>query len=361
MKNILHYIILSILIVLAACVKKDHFGPTDMKEIKAFTLEEQVGTTIIDNVRREIKITVAQDAYLQQLKTAKIELASFASIKPALGEAQDFTQPVTYTVIAEDGSTLAYKVIVTREGGNPQVFNADFNKWYEAETFGNKYTDIGESDKDLTWGTGNKGAALLGQTPTRPLPNGVGNFAAEMTTTDMGSLAAFLGKRTAAGSLFTGYLDASSIVNAAPVFGIPFRATPDSFRVRYSYAPGAPVMDGKGKTVAGLKDSCDIYVLLENRVYNPGDTVVKRLGTAWFRSGDVQADWKTLQLPIRYGQLPAGTPAYMLPQGRNERWGDPAKDKVTHVTVVFTSSARGNDYIGAWGSQLIVDDFQLLY
>ncbi|MET7001559.1 hypothetical protein [Chitinophaga defluvii] len=70
-----------------------------------------------------------------------------------------------------------------------------------------------------------------------------------------------------------------------------------------------------------MKDSCDIYVLLEHR--EEGKT--KRLATAWFRGGDIQTGWKTLEMPLVYGELPAGTAAYMLLK-TGETWGDITKE-----------------------------------
>lgn len=359
-KNITLFVSAACILLTASCVKEDHFGPTDAKKIKEFVLEEQAGNANIDNDAKTITITVAADANIKFLKATKIVLSSFATIKPAAGEPQDFTQPVTYTVTGEDGSTAVFKVTVSRQGGNPQIPNSNFNKWYTVanEYQGDEYEEIGENANDKTWGTGNVGAAMMGLYPTKPQTIG-GNIAASLTTTDMGSLAGFLGKQTAAGNLFTGFFDASGpggVITGKPAFGIPFKTTPNAFRVKYQYTPGDIVRDGKGQVVPNMKDSCDIYVLLEHR--EEGKT--KRLATAWFRHGDIQTGWKTLEMPLVYGELPAGTPTYMLPKA-GETWGDITKDKPTHITVVFSASSRGDDFIGAWGSNLIVDDFELAY
>jgi hypothetical protein len=42
-------------------------------------------------------------------------------------------------------------------------------------------------------------------------------------------------------------------------------------------------------------------------------------------------------------------------------WGDAATDTPTHIIVVFTSSYLGDYFIGAPGSKLIVDNFELIY
>ncbi|MFW6232879.1 MAG: DUF5018 domain-containing protein, partial [Bacteroidota bacterium] len=44
-----------------------------------------------------------------------IAISAKATIDPTSGEAQDFTQPVVYTLTAEDGSQAVYTVTVTEE------------------------------------------------------------------------------------------------------------------------------------------------------------------------------------------------------------------------------------------------------
>lgn len=53
-----------------------------------------------------------------------------ASISPASGTAQDFTNPVTYTVTAEDGTTQAYTVYV--DVYITYEFAAGSNAWWTA-------------------------------------------------------------------------------------------------------------------------------------------------------------------------------------------------------------------------------------
>ena len=164
-------------------------------------------------------------------------------------------------------------------------------------------------------------------------------------------------------------------------FGKPFAARPEYMEVKFSY-------EGKG-------DSCDIYILLENRT---GDKNVNRKSTdvntlvasAWFRS--TKADnsdrenpdvvsvsepdengMRTLRLKLKYGEPLEGSPIENsstfdtklkssnksainngLVQGTGE-------EPVTHIRVVFASSADGNHYKGVSGATLIVDDLKLIY
>ena len=81
------------------------------KEITSFTLPGQIGDTEIDGT--SISITMPYDADLTSLTPTITHTG--VSISPASGTAQNFSNPVTYTVTAEDSSTQAYTVTVTKE------------------------------------------------------------------------------------------------------------------------------------------------------------------------------------------------------------------------------------------------------
>lgn len=68
----------------------------------------------IDESTKEIKATVPMVTDVSAL-VPTITVSLGASIDPASGVATDFTQLVTYTVTAEDGSQTSYTAIVTKE------------------------------------------------------------------------------------------------------------------------------------------------------------------------------------------------------------------------------------------------------
>ncbi|MDD2474748.1 MAG: PCMD domain-containing protein [Dysgonamonadaceae bacterium] len=372
-------------VLLAGCSTEDHFGQLSDKEILEFQLEEQVGNTKItdDTI---INVTVPEDVYLfnlTNLSASSIKVSDFATVSPKVGEKQDFSQPVAYTVTAEDGSTKVYYVTVLRggDGGDLQLPNSSFELWHDAEHGETKYIDIGLDKDSKTWATGNQGAGFaiaLGANavlPSLPYKRSNGENAAELATQNMGQLAAaFGGKGVAAGSIFTGRFEIGIVTNAHPVFGVPYTQTPIAFEVDYKYSPAEEMLDGKLNTVEG-KDAMDMYLILEKR---EGKNV-KRLGVGWFRSGEEQADWKTQKVDIKYaqGKAPEGIEEYakhVLKYGHDGNptvtdptkmleatWGDITTDKPTHILVVFTSSYQGDYFIGAPGSKLLVDNFKLIY
>ena len=368
-------------VIMAGCSTRDYFGELSDKEILLFQIEGQSGST---QMRGDtIYVKIADDLYLtslSKLSASNIKVSDFATVSPSVGEKQDFSKPVIYTVKAEDGSTKEYYVIVLRGGTiQSQIPNSSFDLWHTVPYSNDGYEEIGENEGDKTWGTGNQGAiiALNGNTsklPTKPHEIEIGNYAAELTTTDMGFFGSIAGKGIAAGNIFTGRFEIGNTINAHPVFGIPYTQTPVAFKVDYKYSPAEGLLDGKRKHVEG-KDAMDMYLILEKR---EGDNV-KRLGVGWFRSSEEQKEWKTQEVEIKYakGQAPEGVEEYakqalkyghdgntaatdpsMMPEAN---WGDIATDKPTHIIVVFTSSYQGDYFIGAPGSKLIVDNFELVF
>lgn len=131
---------------------------------------------------------------------------------------------------------------------------------------------------------------------------------------------------------------------------LPFRLTSEII-----LAPGDSYEDAKGNPLSG-EDACEIYVLLEQWT-GEGDNLKKlRVATAWHRSSDVISDWTDLNLDFTYGELDNPRDFEIPADGYAEEGTTP-----THITVVFSSSALGDDFVGAIGSVLEVDDFQLVY
>ena len=375
-----------VLLVAISCSTKDYFGLLSENELIEFQLEQQIGNSIFqeDTI---IYITVPEDVYLLQvsnLSASHIKISDYATVSPQVGEKQDFSKPVAYTVTAEDGTPKTYYVIVKRgEGsGEIQLPNSSFELWHKDTHGTTEYIDIGESPENKTWATGNKGAAFaiaLGakaNLPSLPYERENGETAVQLVTQNMGSLAAaFGGKGIAAGNLFAGRFEIGNVTNAHPVFGSPYTQKPVAFKIDYKYFPADGLLNGKLKEVDGT-DAMDMYLILEKR---EGDQV-KRLGVAWYRSEELQEEWKTQRVDIKYaqqGKAPAGVEEhakYVLKYGHDGNtnatnpsemseatWGDIETENPTHILVVFTSSYQGDYFIGAPGSKLLVDNFELIY
>ncbi|MCA0133321.1 PCMD domain-containing protein [Winogradskyella alexanderae] len=333
------------------CISDDAFDKSPFNDIKAFQLPGQAGLTTINIADKTIIIPMSEEAGLTGVVPSLIEISNLAEISPSKDSPQDFTQPVNYTVTAENNSTAIWTVTAIPALPNPQLPNSDFDLWYAVGS----YQQPGESADNTVWGTANRALAIAGDANTNPEDLGNGDFAVKLT-----SVAAPLLVRMAAATLFTGRFtegfpnptDPRSNID----FGTPFNGRPDAFRVEYRYLPGDSYEDADGNSLSG-GDQCDIYVLLEKR---EGDTV-ERIGTGWFRSANTVQDWTTIEIPVKYGELTSADPEFEYANIREgEFWGNPS-DTPTHITVVFSSSALGDFFTGAIGSELWINNLELIY
>lgn len=165
-------------------------------------------------------------------------------------------------------------------------------------------------------------------------------------------------------------------------FGKQFKARPEYIEFRFQYDNG-----GEG-------DSCDLYILLENRT---GDKNIDRtssdvntlVASAWFRSTSSTEASRSLpdleslevdeegfsvaRLKLTYGTPLSGSPIEVTTlfnnglQSSNSNAIDntlvqgSGEEAVTHVRVVMASSSDGNHYVGTEGATLIVDYVKLIY
>ncbi len=107
------------LFLLCISCSKDDDGRvlSDLNDITSFSINEQQG--IIDNKIITLKLDTGTDI---TALTPVIEHTG-ASIAPANGTTQDFTNPVVYTVVAENGNTQEFTVIVTIIEPEPSDLN----------------------------------------------------------------------------------------------------------------------------------------------------------------------------------------------------------------------------------------------
>ena len=337
--------------VLIGCVPDDKFGLSPNKDIKEFEIPGQAGTSQIDQENRTIEIPVDESFDVNAVTPSKITISNMAHAEPAIGETVDFSSTVAYQVTAEDKSVSSYAVTLIQQVPEVQLPNSDFDMWFDA----GGYPEPGDGSSISVWSTANKGLSLVGGYNTEPVVDDGGGFYVKME-----SIKAPAVVRMAAATLFTGtFTDGFPSVSDPRSnidFGTPFTALPTGFTLQYKYQPGASYEDSQGNVIPGT-DACDIYVLLELWVEQDDVTIKQRVGTAWLRSSDVVSDWTNLNMDITYGDLGSSAPDYAKPA---DGYATPGS-KPTHITVVFSSSALGDDFTGAIDSILEVDDFVLVY
>lgn len=138
MKHILKPLGFLLLLLLAACIKEDKFGLSEFKEIKAFEIPGQASATTINAAERTVVIPFDEGEDVTARTPSNIEISNMAKISPGAGQAQDFSQPVIYTVTAEDGSRAEWVVSAAVAAPEPQLPNSNFDFWYDAGGINNQ-------------------------------------------------------------------------------------------------------------------------------------------------------------------------------------------------------------------------------
>ena len=302
---------------------------------------------------------------LTSLELSEMELSEGATANVEVGESYDFGAGVQVTVTNANDESETYTV-----KAGYQLPGSNFNSW--------KGDDV---TPDSIWGNAN---TIL--TTTEKITSGSMIGAKIQTSSAL--------TKTASGSLYTAVFNPKGVGTLSMAssstwpdgnelldFGKPFNARPEFMEVKFSY-------EGKG-------DSCDIYILLENRtgdknVNRKSSDVNKLVASAWFRStkadnsGRENPDvvsvsapdengMRTLRLKLQYGEPLAGSPIEnsstfntklessnksAINNGLVQGSGD---EPVTHIRVVFASSADGNHYKGTKGAILVIDEMKLIY
>jgi uncharacterized lipoprotein YbaY len=110
-------VIILLVITLSACEKKDPDPGSSAplvspgKQIIYFKTVNPNATGTIDTVNKKISVSVPSGTALTSIVT-DISVATGHTINPASGAAQNFTNPVTYTITRPDKSTTTWTVTV---------------------------------------------------------------------------------------------------------------------------------------------------------------------------------------------------------------------------------------------------------
>lgn len=343
--------------------KIDEPGTAEAPKILALSIAGNVA--IIDEESKSIHVDDLEfRTDLTSLELSAMEVSEDATASVTVGESYDFGAGLQVKVTNEDES-VTYSV-----KAGYQLPGENFNSWNKNDVtpdsiWGNANTILTTTEKKTSGsmiGAMIKTGSALTKIASGSLytadfnPNGVGTLSMASSST---------------------WPDGNELLD----FGKPFAARPEYMDVKFSY-------EGKG-------DSCDIYILLENRTGNKNvnrkSTDVNTLvASAWFRStkadnsGRENPDvvsvsepdengMRTLRLKLKYGEPLEGSPIEnsstfdtklkssnkaAINNGLVQGTGD---EPVTHIRVVFASSADGNHYKGVSGATLIVDDLKLIY
>lgn len=300
---------------------------------------------------------------LTSLKISDIKLTAGAEITGVTeGSSYDLTEGVKVSV-SNGEETLDYEI---RAGY--QYTNNSFTTWSGNVASG--WANGNTAGFNMTSPTNSNTAAKMQSMNAKIL--GIGQFASGNLFTG------YFNPKSVGATKMMGYKDGNELID----FGVPFAARPRYIEIDFTYA--------------GLKDSCDLYILMENRTatsnegknqYRSSSDVNTLVGSAWYRSttddntGRVNPDvvsittnskgFKTLRLKMKYGQPYADSPIYnsntfkaKLEESAgidNHLVEGTGSEVVTHLRVVMASSSDGNHYKGTVNATLIVDEIRFIY
>lgn len=292
-----------------------------------------------------------------------------ATITPASGSVQDFTFPVIYTVTSENGEFSKQYSVSLIESSVPQEFDFEDFEYDPKKNFTVFYEYFLGMKQNL-WGSGNAAYSLLAGTnptaakyPTQVTDNPElvhkGNNALLLKTIATGALGNIMKMPIAAGNLFVGNLDASSLLNPITKMGLPFNKVPVSFQGYYKYEPGEKVIDKTNKVVAGAVDECDMYAVFYNRV-----ALQKRTGLTYLSNDNSLTDESIVaiaRIPSGAATSGKGLVKFDIPFEFIKDYNQEDVDAFAYnLALVFSSSKNGAIFQGAVGSQLVVDDVKVI-
>ncbi|MCF0224382.1 MAG: PCMD domain-containing protein [Fibrobacter sp.] len=308
---------------------------------------------------------------LTQVEITSLEVVGESNLK--VGDKIDVSFGSELTITSGE-KKITYKI-----KGGYQYPNSDFSNWIKGS---DKFMELNG------WDNGNNSyAESLAQMATdegrtvnkMESVKAVIKFASGNTFT-----ADFNPKGVSAISMAT-YDDGNELID----FGKPFAARPEYIEFDSKYI-------GKG-------DSCDMYILLENRSGGPDTKNVNRNGSenklvasAWYRATALTdepnrsnpdlvtvtpiegSEYSTVRLKLNYGEPLDDSPIYASrvlntvatslksSKGIDNRLTPISSEEagelpVTHIRIVIASSADGNEYRGTVGAVLYVDEIRLLY
>ncbi len=425
------------------------------KELVSISATGEESAATIDKSKKTVELHLAADADLSSVTvTLNVSETAFHSLPGTV----DLRSPVTFTITAEDGSSDSWTLSASVPAEAPQVLSVkiagkqaiiDVDRMsihVDSLTFRTDLTSLELTELKLSKGATAEGFSVgskydfgAGQTlvvknsagesvtyrvkagyqlpgedfnswnKNDPNPDSIWNNANTiLTTTEKYTSGSMIGAKIktgsalgkiASGSMYTAVFNPNSVPtvdlgghamsnsdawpdgNELLDFGKPFAARPEYVEIKISYT-------GKG-------DSCDAYILLENRtgdknVNRKSTDVNKLVASAWYRStkddntGRPNPDvvsvsspdvngMRTIRMKLKYGAPLEGSPiensatfdtnlkskeSKAIKNGVIQGTGE---EPVTHIRVVFASSADGNHYKGVKDATLIVDEMRLIY
>lgn len=341
-----------------------------------FDNEMVIGDPTIDGT--SITFVVSDNITDEQLSelVPTFTISKGATVDKPSGVKQDFTQPVVYTVVSEDGIFKnEYTVYVAgKEMG--------FDEWTVVQSSTSGSNESYEAPVGQ-FGTSNPGVMTINELapqfgastfeyPVKSVEGRDGKAAQIKTVhtfinvggTDFNVLLKEAGMGdipyVTSGSLFTGSFktDINNPLNSTK-FGVPFVGEPVALSGCYKYTPGSVYYDNNNTVVDNKVDECSIYaVLYEEALDANGNNIIL---TGDYKNPDVYIGTSP-RIIMRAALENGGTKENWTEFNVQFKLLDNKKydsSKKYYLAVVCASSAEGDYYKGAPGSTLTVDNLTI--
>lgn len=332
-----------------------------------------IQSTTIDHLRKEIEVYVLNGTDISQQELI-FTLPEGASIQAEETETNDqpplydFSKKTlrTFIVTSEDGATQTKYLIRVNKLTLPTSYS--FEELKEITPYNVFY--LTNESGIMQWASGNPGYDLSGmaldetQYPTVQHPIGYSGKCVKLTTLSTGNFGKPIGMPIAAGNLFIGSFDTQNAVLAplqATHFGFPFTKRPSKITGWFKYKAGEVFTDKSGNIVTGKKDKGDIYAVLYeapssdfsldgNLFPNNGtgiDEHIVLLARISEQEMTETSEWTKFDLDFK-------------PQNGKTINTEDLKNGKYKLAVVFSSSVMGAYFQGAVGSELWIDEVEII-
>ena len=339
-------------------------------KILSFVFDQEVSAAnavvleqpVVDETAKTIKFAVSADATSTDLSKLMptIEVSEKATVTPASGAAQDFSngKTVTYTVTAENGTKVTYTASVY---GN--VTSYDFENWsYDTSM----YPEENQIYMANGWASCNNAVALIkymgalggitytGEYPIRPSDDAFTGEKAvllESVDTQGGNIFGQKVPKVTAASIFLGSFNAMAAISdpmATTSFGIMYDKQPLKVTGYYKYTPGTEFYNANGELQEGVTDKCAMSAVLyevssEDETLNGSNiyTSDKIVAKAVFTSDKSVDTYTPFELNLEYAKAYDSSKKYKF-------------------AIIFSASADGASYNAAVGSKLLIDNVSVV-
>jgi hypothetical protein len=364
----------------ASCIQSElPNAEADILECNIFDMPKNALNGIIIE-KSAVKIWVKPDTTVGVI-TPRFVISDGATIFPASGTPRNFADSAqyTYTVTSQDRKwQKTYKVMLLSHVLTQTSFDFEhYEKAIETANFHQFYEQTDEEGKQYIWASGNEGFyytnlyAPAEEYPTSSYANGKSGRGAKLTTSSTGSFGEMVGKPIAAGNLFIGTFDLSKALGTsltatleAPQFGFQSKVgEPDSLKFWYKYQRGETYKDRSGNVLNDKIDNPDIYAVLYEPTTKADGSIERLNGSNITTAGNIISIAQINPAEIIYSSN-IETAAYRQMSipfvARKAVDVEKLRNGSYFLTIVFSSSAKGDLFEGAVGSTLCIDEVQLI-